>query len=62
MNSAGESLNETISTGTTQATDAPETRNGASESPRALMNLWWERHAATNLVRYDSRLLVLHAV
>lgn len=26
------------------------------------MKLWWERHAATNLVRYDPRLLVLHAV
>lgn len=26
------------------------------------MNLWWERHAGTGLVRYDPRLLVLHAV
>lgn len=26
------------------------------------MSLWWDRHAATGLVRYDPRLLVLHAV
>lgn len=26
------------------------------------MSLWWERHAETDLVRYDPRLLVLHAV
>jgi hypothetical protein len=54
-------LNETISTTSTQATGAPET-NGAAESSAALMKLWWERHDAMNLVRYDPRLLVLHAV
>lgn len=27
-----------------------------------MLRLWWERHAATGLVRYDPRLLVLHAV
>jgi hypothetical protein len=43
------------------ATDASNMDGGAVESS-VLMDLWWERHAATNLVRYDPRLLVLHAV
>ncbi|HYO99640.1 MAG TPA: hypothetical protein VER76_05580, partial [Pyrinomonadaceae bacterium] len=59
---AGERLNETASTSsstTTRATAAQQD-DGAAQS-HALMDLWWERHAS-GLVRYDSRLLVLHAV
>jgi hypothetical protein len=52
-------LNNTIST-TTEAKRTPET--GGAESSSSLLNLWWERHDATGLVRYDPRLLVLHAV
>jgi hypothetical protein len=55
-------LNETISDTSTQANGATKTHDGAAQSSPALMNLWWERHAATGLVRYDARLLVLHAV
>jgi hypothetical protein len=55
------SLNETTSSTATQATNAGQAGGcGAAESS-ALMRLWWERHA-TGLVRYDPRLLVLHAV
>lgn len=54
-------MNEIVPTTNAQATATPETPDGAAQSS-ALMNLWWERHAATGLVRYDPRLLVLHAV
>jgi hypothetical protein len=55
---AGESLDETISLTSTRTTHAHDRAAEACE----LMKLWWERHDATNLVRYDRRLLVLHAV